>query len=194
MYGEVITGALMREILFVHSAGPQGYREGSDYLVSYLLDALGPGYRLKHPEMPDPENPHYSEWKMKLRKELASLEDRSILIGHSLGASVLLKYLSEEKLHLKIEALFLISTVFWGKKDWEVKEYALKRNFSSKLPSIGRTFLYHSRDDEVVPVEHLHHYAKELPKATVREFAHRGHLFGKGIPELVEDIKGLQYD
>ena len=191
MHGEIGASIIMKEVMFVHSAGPQGHHEGSDYLVRYLVDALGPGYRVMHPGMPDPENPHYSDWRTRLRREFESMGDELILVGHSLGASVLLKYLSEEKLQARIAGLFLISAVYWGKEDWEVKEYELKLNFTSKLPSIEKIFLYHSRDDEVVPVSHVRYYAGELPNATVREFAHRGHLFGKGLPELIEDIKGL---
>ena len=191
MHGEIATDSMMKEVLFVHSAGPQGHHEGSDYLVRYLIDALGPGYRVWLPEMPDPENPHYVDWKVRLRRELLSIDDELILIGHSLGASVLLKYLSEEKLQHHIAGLFLIGAVYWGKKDWDVKEYVLKRNFSSKLPPIRKIYLYHSRDDEVVPVSHVRYFADELPEATVREFDYRGHLFGRGLPELVDDIKGL---
>ena len=191
MYGEIGTATLMREILFVHSVGPQGHHEGSDYLVSYLIDALGSGYHLSRPDMPDPENPHYAGWKTRLKKEIAAKGDGLILVGHSLGASVLLKFLSEEKVHQRIDGLFLISAVYWGKEDWDVEEYVLKRNFASNLPPIKKIFLYHSRDDEVVPVSHVRYYAEDLPKASVREFEHRGHLFGKGLPELVEDIKGL---
>jgi predicted alpha/beta hydrolase family esterase len=191
MYGEIGTDSMKKEILFVHSAGPQGHHEGSDYLVRYLVDALGTGYRIWLPDMPDPENPHYVDWRGRLKKELASIEDELILVGHSLGASVLLKYLSEEKLPQRIAGLFLIGAVYWGKKNWEVKEYVLKRNFYSKLPPIGGIFLYHSSDDEVVPISHVRYFANELPNATVREFEHRGHLFGRGLPELVEDIKRL---
>jgi predicted alpha/beta hydrolase family esterase len=191
MYGEIGTDSMKKEIFFVHSAGPQGHHEGSDYLVSYLIEALGTGYRILLPNMPDPENPHYVDWKATLKKELASMEDELILVGHSLGASVLLKYLSEEKLQQRIAGLFLIGAVYWGKKDWEVKEYVLKSNFSSKLPPIRRIFLYHSSDDEVVPISHVRYFANELPNATVREFENRGHLFGRGLPELVEDLKRL---
>lgn len=181
----------MKKVLFIHSAGPQGHHEGSDYLVTYLRDTLGPGYDVLFPEMPDPENPNYKAWKEKLKKELAAVDDKLILVGHSLGASVVLKYLSEETFQKSISGLFLIGTVYWGKKDWKVKEYVLDKDFSSKLPHIPQIFLYHSKDDEVVPVTHLRYYAEELPKARVREFDSRGHLFGKGLPELVEDIKSL---
>ena len=63
MYGEIGTATIMKEILFIHSAGPQGHHEGSDYLVRYLIEALGPGYHVSHPVMPDPENPHYNDWR-----------------------------------------------------------------------------------------------------------------------------------
>ena len=182
----------MKEVLFIQCAGPQGHHEGSDYLVTYLRNALGPGYQVLFPEMPDPENPHYKRWKGKLKKELASTDDKLILVGHSLGASVILKFLSEETFQKSISGLFLIGAVYWGKKDWEVKEYILSKDFSSKLPPIPKIFLYHSKDDEVVPVDHLRYFAEVLPNARVREFNGRGHLFGRGLPELVEDIKSLK--
>lgn len=191
MHGQISVDTVMKDILFVHSAGPQGHHEGSDYLVSYLIPALGSRYNMRLPEMPDPENPHYAGWKSRLKKELASSGDDLILVGHSLGASVLLKYLSEETIRQRIDGLFLIGAVYWGKEDWDVKEYVLKRNFASKLQQIENIFLYHSRDDEVVPITHLRYFAEQLTNATVREFDNRGHLFGRGLPELVEDIKGL---
>nr|WP_235788441.1 alpha/beta hydrolase [Salipaludibacillus sp. CUR1] len=45
--------------------------------------------------MPNPENPEYILWKKQLEKELDKLNGDVILVGHSLGGSVLLKYLSE---------------------------------------------------------------------------------------------------
>jgi len=183
---------MKKDVVFIHSAGPQGHHEGSDYLVTYLRQTLGPGYRILFPEMPDPENPHYKTWKGKLKKELATVDGGLILIGHSLGASVLLKYLAEETQQRSIAGLFLVGAVYWGKEGWEVEEYILHEGFSSKLLHIPQIFLYHSIDDEVVPVAHVRYFAEELPNVLVREFDCSGHLFGKGLPELVEDIKSLK--
>jgi len=183
---------MKKEVLFVHSAGPQGYHEGSDYLVSYLRHALGGQYKVLFPMMPDPENPTYASWKAQLKKEITAIDNEAILIGHSLGASVLLKFLTEEQLHKSIAGLFLIGAVYWGKENWEVTEYELHENFMFNLPPIPQIYLYHSRDDQVVPVTHLMYYADALPMATIREFENRGHLFGKGLPELAEDIKRLK--
>lgn len=182
---------MKKEVLFVHCAGPQGHHEGSDFLISHLRNALGDEYEIHTPKMPDPENPHYNLWSRKLKKELNAMEGEKILIGHSLGGSVLLKYLSEEEPRKNIAGLFVVAAPFWGKDNWEVEEYMLQENFSTQLKGVKNVYLYHSKDDEVVPVAHLKYYAKELPGSTSREVINRGHLFGKGLPELVEDIKKL---
>ena len=182
----------MREILFIHCAGPQGYHEGSNFLVRYLREKLGEDYDVVFPEMPDNEDPHYKKWKGRIKKELNAVDDDLILVGHSLGGSVILKYLSEENIRKPIAGLFLIGAVYWGKEDWEVEEFMLPENYFTRLTDIRNIFLYHSKDDEVVPVTHLRYYANELPNAKIREFEHSGHLFGRGLPELVEDIKSLK--
>jgi uncharacterized protein len=180
-----------KQVLFIHSGGDQGPHEGSNDLVTYLQHTLGTGYDVLYPKMPHPENPEYIHWRMQLAIELAGVEDAPILVGHSLGGSVLLKYLSEERCEKPIAALFIVASPYWGKKNWRVDEYKLKEDFAARLPPIPRIFLYHSRNDEVVPFGHLVLYAGKLPNATVREFESHGHLFSKGLPELVEDIKSL---
>lgn len=182
---------MKKEVLFIHSAGPQGHHEGSDFLVTHLRKALGEEYEIHFPKMPDPENPHYKLWSKKLKKELSSMTGEKILVGHSLGGSILLKYLSEEEPTKKVAGLFVVAAPFWGKEDWDVEEYKLQENFSSHLEGVEKVYLYHSKDDEVVPVAHLAYYTKELPYSTPRQVTNRGHLFGKGLPELVEDIKRL---
>lgn len=183
---------MKKQILFIHSARAQGPHEGSDDLVAHLQDALGAEYEVLYPKMPDLENPEYEPWKKQLEKELAALDDEVILVGHSLGSSVLLKYLSEKKYKKPIAGIFLIASPYWGgDEDWQVDEYTLREDFASKLPRIRRIFLYHSRDDEIVPFAHLALYAQALPQATVRELDGYGHVFNKKFPELVDDIKSL---
>src|SRR5262245_15355781 len=87
---------MRKQVLFIHSGGSQGRHEGINDLVTYLQNMLGDGYNVLYPKMTDPENPEYVSWKLSLDKKLASLKGDIILIGHSLGGSVLLKYLSEE--------------------------------------------------------------------------------------------------
>ncbi|MFO7446002.1 MAG: hypothetical protein R6W90_06520, partial [Ignavibacteriaceae bacterium] len=84
-----------KQVLFIHSAGVQGPMEGSGDLVAFLQNELGDEYKVLYPMLPNPDDPNYVRWKLTLEKELAMLEDDLILVGHSLGGSVILKYLSE---------------------------------------------------------------------------------------------------
>jgi uncharacterized protein len=174
-----------RQILFAHSAGPQGDREGSGPLVASLRRTLGSRYDLRYPIMPDPDDPAYAPWQERLENELAALDDDVILVGHSLGGSVLLKSLSERKPRRRIAGMFLVATPFWGA---ELDEFVLREDFAARLPRIPRVVLYHSRDDDEVPFAHLGRYARALPRATVRELDGYGHLFETGCRELVDDI------
>jgi uncharacterized protein len=154
-----------------------------------LQKVLGSEYDLRHPTMPAPDNPAYAPWKKQLETDLAALRDDAMLVGHSLGGSVLLKYLSEKKHGKRIAAMFLVAMPFWGSPDWEVDEFVLRDGFGAKLPKTTRVFLYHSRDDDVVPFAHLALYARALPQATVRELDGYKHMFKKRCRELIEDIR-----
>jgi uncharacterized protein len=101
-----------------------------------------------------------------------------------------LKYLSEEEVDEPVAGLFLVGTPYWGVEEWEVGEYALREDFSSKIPKGMPVFLYHSRDDEVVPFAHAALYAEKLPRATVRWFDGRGHQFADNLSEVARDIGG----
>ena len=181
---------MKKQVLFIQGGGAGAY-EADGKLAAYLRDALGAEYNVLYPKMPNEERPEYEAWKAQISKEHAAVDGQVILVGHSLGGSILLKYLSEENVEEPIAGIFLIATPYWGPEDWQVDEYILHEGFASQLPKVPLIFFYHSRDDEVVPFAHLALYAEKLPQATVRELDGRGHLFNAGFPELVDDIKSL---
>ena len=182
----------MRQILFIHSAGPQGAGQGSDVLLAYIREHMGKSFEIIAPAMPEPDQPEYIRWKMKLSHNLQQLKDDALLIGHSLGGSVLMKYLTEEEPDKRFGGLFVIASPFWGKENWKVKEYILQRDFGAKLSEmIAHVYLYHSHDDEIVPFDHLRQYQKKIPSSTVRK-VEGGHCFEKtGLPELIADIRSI---
>lgn len=175
----------------MHSAGSQGPQEGSSDLVAYLQKELGAEYDVRYPKMPAPENPSYILWKEKLENELRGISGEVILVGHSLGGSVLLKYLSEEPYKVSVAGLFLVAAPYWGKKHWQIEEYLLSEDFASKLSRIPEIFLYHSHGDELVPFAHVKAYAKKLPQAKVRGIDGHEHTFTSGLHILADDIKRL---
>jgi predicted alpha/beta hydrolase family esterase len=178
------------QVLFVHGGGGEAF--GADEaLVRSLREALGPDFRVEYPEMPDAHAPEFGRWRDRISHELSAFDGGVILVGHSLGGSILMKYLSEERVEKPIAGVFLIATPYWGTADWEVAEFELRENFPAALPEDVPIFLYHSRDDEVVPFAHLALYAGRLPHATVREFEDRGHQLGEDLSEVAEDIARL---
>jgi predicted alpha/beta hydrolase family esterase len=181
-----------RQVLFIHGAGDKRDPEGSGGLIAHLEAALGSDYEVLSPDMPDPENPRYAAWKSQIESELADLDDDAVLIGHSVGGSVLLKCLSEGIHPKPVSGLFLIAAPYWGKDDdWHISELMLPEDFASRLPRIARLFLYHSRDDESVPFAHLAHYQAKLPGATARVLDGAEHAFVHGLRELEADIRAV---
>ncbi|WP_049999314.1 alpha/beta fold hydrolase [Halococcus sediminicola] len=179
---------MKQQVLFIHGAG--GYEEDKK-LAAELRDGLGTAYEVQYPQMPNEDHSGYEAWKNQIGKELAVLDGEVILLGHSLGGSILLKCLSEEKTETSIGGIFLIALPYWGPEGWQVSEYELEKNVASKLPSELPVFFYHGRDDEIVPFAHLALYAEKLPQATFREFDGRGHQFNNDLSEVAQDIKRL---
>jgi predicted alpha/beta hydrolase family esterase len=179
---------MARNVLVIHGAGEPRRRRGKVYWAPLLGDALGRGYRVLAPRMPRPKQPQYWTWARRI-DELIGSTRRPILVGHSFGASALLKYLAETVRRPALAGLFLVATPFWGP---EFTEFALPPDFGARLRDLSPIHLYHSRDDAEIPVEHLERYRRALPHATVRVLEGRGHEFNQAqFPELAADIRGL---
>ncbi|GHO98993.1 alpha/beta hydrolase [Reticulibacter mediterranei] len=182
---------MSKQILFIHGAGNQHNPLGSGKLVASLRQQLGSDYEVLAPDMPDPDHPKYLAWKGQIEQEQGKLNVDALLIGHSLGGSMLLKYLAEGTYQKTIAGLFLVAVPYWGKQDWE-REYAVPDDFASRLPPIQHLFLYHSRSDEDVPFSSLGRYQEQLSQATVRVLDGKQHSFTEGLPQLAQDIKRLE--
>ena len=180
------------KILFLHSAGPQHGEEGSAKLLHYIREKLSADYQIIAPLMPGPDDPSYQSWKNALIEIFKIIDDGIILIGHSLGGSVLLKFLSEEQPQQKIKALYLVAVPFWGLEDWDVSEFQLADDFAKKLPAISNINIYHSKDDQIVSMNHAERYAVELSGAVYQELNGYGHVYWKGLPALITHIRENQ--
>jgi len=180
---------MTRNILFIHGSGGESAYEEDGILVASLQNALESAYKVRYPKMPLEESAGYADWKAQIAMELSALDNEVILVAHSVGGSILLKYLTEEQIGKSIAGLFLLATpYFGGDENWNYPDMSLPQDFATKLPSIARIFLYHSRDDEVVPFAHLALYAAKLPQAVFRIFDGRGHQFGNDLADVAKDI------
>jgi len=53
-------------------------------------------------------------------------------------------------------------------------------------------FFYHAKDDDTVPVAHVHLYAKAIPGAVVRILKSGGHQFQDDWRDVARDILSLR--
>ena len=157
-----------------------------------LRQDLGSRFDVLLPKMPNPMNAKYDEWKILFKKIASLLDNNVILIGHSLGAIFLVKYLSENKFPKKILATLLVSPPYDDEgMEESLGDFVLPKSLNKLNNQGGKIFIYQSKDDKVVPYSHLEKYKKALPDAIIREFKKRGHFDQPKFPELIKDIRGL---
>lgn len=176
-------------VLFIHGAGTGAHAEDR-LLADSLQRSLGTAYDVQCPRMPDEENVPLQLWEAEIDARLAAAHSPVALVGHSVGGSVLLKYLCERRPAPRLAGLFLVATPYWGVDEgWQWNEVLLPADAAEKLAGDWPLILYHSRDDDIVPFAHLSLYAAKLPRAIVRTFDGRGHQFGNDLSEVAADIQ-----
>ena len=175
-------------VLFVHGAGEGAYEEDGR-LVASLRYALGPSYEVRYPRMPLEESAQYADWTARIASALPPRGSEVVLVGHSVGGSVLLRYLCDKPDEASVAALFVIAAPFWGADDfWAWDEARLPEDAAEKLAAVPRILLYHSRDDEVVPFSHLALYSTRLPQAAIHPLDSGGHQLGNDLADVAHDI------
>src|SRR5262245_7874738 len=101
---------MSRQILFIQGGGGEGtHDEWDNKLVDSLGRALGSDYEIRYPRMPHEADPNYGRWSAAIRQELARLEDGAILVGHSIGATILINTLAEQFPDLAVSGVFLVA-------------------------------------------------------------------------------------
>jgi predicted alpha/beta hydrolase family esterase len=168
---------------------PEDFKRPESRWKDRLQEALGNSFEVFNPKMPIPENASYAEWKIWFDKLVPFLKKGVILVGHSLGAIFLAKYLSENKFPIKIAGVILLAGPYeLLKKNDKTGGFAFKKDFDLLSRQGGRVILYHSKDDEVVPFSDFEKYRKNIPGAELRIFSDKGHFRQRDFPEVVKDI------
>lgn len=185
-YEEYLSGLKNWQIDF------EEYRSGKTGWKSNLGKDLGSEYEAIMPNMPSKFNAKYLEWKIWFEKFIPFLEQEVIFVGHSLGGIFLAKYLSENSYPKKIVAVFLIAAPFNTENtDFSLADFTLPESLALLEKQAGKIFLYHSKDDPVVPFSAFENYKKALASAEARIFGDRGHFNQENFPELIEALLKL---
>lgn len=180
---------MKKTILIIHGAGVRAYRIMHEKWVPYLQKSLDSSYKIICPRMPNPQFPQYASWRKVLNRTLHDIEGPLILIGHSLGGTVLLKYLTEEMVENPIKGLYLIASPYFSSdKGWNYQDFFIHKNPTELLSQFPVTS-YHSDDDQTVPISHQGFIASKFPQFVVKTLSGHGHEFDKKeFREIIDDI------
>jgi predicted alpha/beta hydrolase family esterase len=183
---------MARQVLFIHGGGGGAY-EADATLAASLRNELGAEYVVRYPEMPDEEEPDYQTWTNIIAAELDAMGSGEILVGHSIGASVVIRAVVDRRVGPSLAGLFLLSAPFWYDHEfWRWDAVKLPQDAAERIPDGLPVFLYHGRQDEVVPVSHVEMYAQALPRATVRRLDGRNHQLNDDLVDVAQEIMRLR--
>src|SRR4051812_10086068 len=149
------------QILFIQGGGEGTHDQWDDKLVASLARELGADTMIRYPRMPHENEPSYATWKPALVRELESLDDGAVLVGHSLGGAFLLQVLAEARLTFQPRALVLIAAPFFGAGGWKSDEIEVRSDLPGRLRALP-IFLFHGTDDTIVPFAHAALYIRAL--------------------------------
>ena len=159
---------------------------------SSLAEDLGDGFEVFTPSMPNKQGAKYEEWKIWFERYFPHLKGEVILVGWSLGGYFLVKYLLENEVPFTVKALFLLAAPFenddFGGEDGG--DFAFDTSKVGELSvKTDTVYIFHSKDDPIVPFAHAEKYQATLPSARLISFTSKNHFLIDEFPELLENIK-----
>jgi hypothetical protein len=176
-----------RPVLFIQGGGAGTHAQWDNRLVASLEQALGRGYRLRYPAMPNEDDPDFAAWSAAIGLEISQLPAGAVLVGHSVGGTILVHTLARQpELLSTVSALCLVAAPFIGPGGWPSQDIGVTADWAAPLRPI-RTFLYQGDADDITPASHLDLYARAMPHALLRRLAGRDHQLNDDLREVARD-------
>lgn len=189
----------MKQILFLH--GGDSFRTPKEYLTNLKKKPID-YERLKYsrrwrdwiaqqmtdhdvlmPTFPNGDNAQYDEWVIYFEKIIPFIKPGYSLVGHSLGAMFLAKYLHENVLPVTARQIVLIAGRYGDTKENGSFDVTSAKGLERSAEEIH---LFHSEDDPIVPFGDVAKFHADAPGARIHHFKTRGHFLQTEFPELLE--------
>jgi predicted alpha/beta hydrolase family esterase len=177
------------QVLFIQGAGTDTHDTWDDKLVDSLRRELGDGREVRYPRMPNEDDPTVATWSAAIRREVADLDDGAVVVGHSVGAAILIHVLAQQPPAGRLAGVVLIAAPFVGDGGWPADEFELPSDLGAKLPHGLAVDVFHGLGDETVPPSHADLYARAIPQARLHLLSGRDHQLGNDLREVAELIR-----
>lgn len=181
-----------RQLLFVQGGGKGVHDEWDDKLVGDLRRRLGDAFDILYPRMPSEDNPDYAQWLPALTGQIDGLRDGAILVGHSVGATILIRLLSERAPTRAPGGIFLIAAPFLGDGGWSADNVRFSSDLGKHLPQGVPIHFFHGHEDHTVPLSHAELYARVVPQARVHRLPGRDHQLNNDMSEVANTVLSLE--
>lgn len=161
---------------------------------SALVEELGDDFEFVAPPMPNKQNAKFNEWSIWFERHFDYLKDQAILIGCSLGAMFLAKYLSQNDLPFRPKAVILMAGAYQlpDFEDNSCGDFLVVPEAVKKIEDkTEKVLIVHSKDDFVVDFRHGEALAQALPNAEFIVFEDKNHFLIEEFPEMVSKIREI---
>ncbi|WP_309627005.1 hypothetical protein [Brevundimonas sp.] len=147
------------QVVFIHGAGiiPDRAR-GQDYPLLARLLSLCPDLRV--PVMPDAMEPTLAGWMRGIDAALSPLDPDSVLIGHSHGGAMILKWVAEHSPGFRARNFLGLAAPFWRDYGFDLPD-----GFARSLTGIARLTFCAATDDEIIKPSDLDAYVAAVPRS-----------------------------
>ncbi len=169
----------MKKALIIHGMpsrkeyfGPAGTDQSRKHWLGWLHDeCIRAGIEAVAPEMPEPYEPVYEKWRSAFEKFL--VDENTMLIGHSIGAGFLVRWLSENRCQAGKVAL----VAPWLDPNNELQngffDFEIDRELVTRAESVT---IFVSSDDDQEIQESVEKLKNELSGIVMRDFSNQGHF------------------
>ena len=148
------------------------------------------GFDVLAPELPFSGEPELFEWLKAMEEQVGRIEADDIILGHSLGAVMALRYLEAAEMTGTPRALILVAAP-WTHKRKEMQSFFMSDFDADVLMWKAKDFIIvHSKDDELVPFDHAKKY-RDILRGKLLERKGEDHYMGEKYPILLQLIKKL---
>ncbi len=159
------------------------------------------GFEVIVPAMPDTNEPKIAKWVPALSKVIGSLDDNTILIGHSIGCQTIMRYLATQTKHAKgcvfVTPWFTLAEEAISHEEEEATAKPWLEtpiDVEAVIAHAGPITALFSDDDPFVPLENKAQFASELGAHT-QLLEDRGHCDDESetfeLPEALEAVLAL---
>lgn len=195
---------MKRQLFFIH--GGVTFSKHEDYIEylrtreisldsfeswskGYLDKQLGGDFEIIRPRMPRSENAHYKEWVIHFERYFPFFRDGIVLMGNSLGAGFLVKWLANNTFPVDISGLFFVAPPFdnvLGDEEELTNGFVIRGNLSRVVDQCANIHFFFSEDDMCVPVAYAEKFRAKLPRAHFHIYSTKGgHFRVEQFPELI---------